>query len=117
MTRTLLASVALCATLAGPAAAGDIHIWQPQRVDPFNDPRFPLRRYDPLVQHNRLNGDVTIYQPVDPAAPYTRDYSAPRTVYDADSGTLYQTLPGGGARDWSAPSITLEPMDFGFGDE
>jgi hypothetical protein len=104
MTRALLAAAAALPLLAGQAVA-----------DPFNDPGFPIYRWHPLVQHDGLNDRTIIFQPTDPAAPYTRDYSAPRII--EQHGTLYQTLPGGGARDWSVPPIDLAPMDFGFGEE
>jgi hypothetical protein len=82
MFRTMLAAAVALPLFAGAAAA-----------DALNNPQSPIYRWNPLVQHNRLNGNVTIYQPLDPAASDTRDYSAPRTVYDADSGTLYQDPP------------------------
>jgi hypothetical protein len=41
----------------------------------------------------------------------------PRAGSSEPDGALYQTMPGGGARDWSVPAFGLAPMDFGFADE
>jgi hypothetical protein len=101
--------LAAAGIVAAPLVIGDA------RADPFDDPRFPIYRWHPMVEHDRLSGRTTIYQPLDPAAPFLRDYGAPRTVVEPD-GTIYQTQPGGGARDWSVPPIELEPLS-GFGDE
>jgi hypothetical protein len=107
---TALRLIAAAASIAAPLVVGDA------RADPFDDPRFPIYRWHPMVQHDRLSGRSTIYQPLDPAAPFLRDYGAPRVIVEPD-GTIYQTRPGGGARDWSVPPVELEPMDSGFGDE
>lgn len=105
VTRTALAAILAAGTLAGAAA---VDVRQPPRVDPFHDPAFPIYRWNPLVRHDRLSGRTTVYPPLDPSAPFLPDITGPRIVIEPD-GTAWRTTPGGGARDWSVPSIDLDP--------
>lgn len=60
MNRALLAAAVALSLFAHLADAAEI--WRSPHVDPFNDPQFPLRRYDPLVTRN--GNSVTIYPPL-----------------------------------------------------
>ena len=97
-----------------PVACAVLIVSTAARADGFYTPPRPympppsapmLHPWHPLVQRDRLNDRITIYQS-QPGNPYMRDYSAPTTRIER--GTMYETNPGGGSRDWFAPAIDLD---------